>query len=363
MNDKQLKALLQMVNHASIIAWEGVASTVLSPRSRQYILNRNEEFLTLKHRHKVFQQFCKEHNYLAKKNPIIGWVTNDPEDIDKTCSLLLQISQLIPTKKGVEWAVAEVLAKVLAYRNLQPNQEIDIPLFWGKEKCGVRYRVDKRFNLWKEMRAFGLVPLEKGFPPFLLFRGTDFSLLSNSSRISIVSNFDPLGPGYSIYNHARKAIKSWLDKVCGRSESAVVMGYSLGGALASYALAQDSEYFSQTSPSYIFNHPGFSEEIYSQWIALKSDKRPLLRAFVSDGDVVSKYGFLFSDTYGIKHPQKIPPIQAHTKLLFLQNSIRMKMVDLEKENASRSRKHYSKLHKHTASVFYNIGLKFLFPNP
>jgi len=364
MKEDQINSILQMVNHASIVAWERVASTLLPPKSRQYILREDEDLLTFNHSNGGFEDFRTQYNYLSKKKPIIGWVTKSKADIDRTEKLLASVSQSIHSKQGVEWTVAEVLAKVLAYRELEKGMEIEIPMFHGKEKCSCHYRVDMRFNLWKQMTAFGLAPLEKGYPPILLFRGTDFSLLSNSSRISIISNFDPEGPGYSIYQHARSSIVAWLDTVCGKTEKAISLGFSLGGSMASYAIMKDPAYFSQTTSSYIFNHPGLCQKSYESWLSIDSKELPKITAFVSDGDVVSKYGLLFDTTYGIVQEESIPPIMAHTSLHFLQSGVKTKRVDLERENSSESRSVYSKLHKNTASLFFNVGLKWLFPaNP
>ncbi|MDN3505297.1 MAG: DUF2974 domain-containing protein [Rhabdochlamydiaceae bacterium] len=361
MKEDPLKSILQMVNHASIVAWEGVAASVLPPKSRKYILKESDPLLSFNHSTGIFEEFCNNYNYLSKKTPIIGWVTKSKEDIVKTEKLLKSVSDAIESKQGLQWSIAEILAKVLAYRELHKGMEIDIPMFYGKEKCSCLYTVDRRFNLWKQMTAFGLVPLEKGYPPILLFRGTDFSLLSNSSRISVISNFDPAGPGYSIYQHARPSIARWLDKVCGKSEQAISLGFSLGGSMAAFAMMKDPAYFSQTTPSYIFNHPGLCGQSYEKWQALTQNETPLMRAFVSDGDVVSKYGYLFDTTYGIVQEDSIAPIKAHTSLHFLQSGVKTKQVDLEKENSSESRSLYSKLHKNTASLFFNIGLKWLFP--
>ncbi|MDP2816648.1 MAG: DUF2974 domain-containing protein, partial [Rectinemataceae bacterium] len=251
--------------------------------------------------------------------------------------------------------------KVLAYRELKPKSIFYIPVMLTHTCERVPYRLDRVFNLWKNMRAFGLVPVESRFPPILLFRGTDFSLKSHSSHISIISNFDPAGPGFSIYLHARSSIKRWLDRVALR-EKPIVMGYSLGGALASYALLKDGEYFSQLESSYLFNHPGFSEEAFALWKGLDEKKKPRVHAFVSDGDVVSKYGYLFDKTYGVKHTRALKPIKAHTLLLFLQPRVKTKLIDLDKENRCASRQLYSKLHKNTTNIFFNIGLKLFLPS-
>ena len=356
MSEDSVKNILQMINHASIVAWEGIATTVLPPRSRRYQLDRKCDLHHFSHRDPYFRGFCSKHNYMSKKEPIIGWVTKEEADIEKGQSLLEEVNKKIKSKQAKEWATAEILAKIIAYRALQPKMELSIPVN-GKM---VPFVVDKVFDLWKEMRAFGLIPLEKGVAPIILFRGTDFSLLSNSSRISVVSNFDPAGPGFSIYMHARSKIKRWIDK---QGVQVRALGYSLGGSMVAYALLKDPQLFSQEESSYLFNHPGFAKKSYEMWEGISEEKRPLIHAFVSDGDVVSKYGKLFDNTYGIKHHKILPPIEAHTRLLFLQPSVRIKKVDLEKENGCKSRKRYSNLHKSTTGLFFNVGFRLFLPVP
>ncbi|MCF7806178.1 MAG: DUF2974 domain-containing protein [Simkaniaceae bacterium] len=358
MSDSNIKLILQMVNHASIVAWESLASSVLPVKSRRYRISKESKLFNFSNSSSFFKDFCEEHHYLAKNNPIIGWVTDSQQDIEKTQELFSEIYKRFRSKNALHYATAETLAKVLAYRNLKVKTTIDFPSLIAPKKQFSHYRVDRIFNLWKEMRAFGLICEDRSSPPILLFRGTDFSLLTNSSRISIVSNFDPAGPGFTIYKYARRSIKNWLTKTTEQYGKAISVGYSLGGALASYALLKDPDYFSQEHPSYLFNHPGLSSPCFEEWQA--SSLSPI-KAFVSDGDVVSKYGFLYGETYAIKHASSPAPIKAHTMLHFLQPRVRLNKIDLSKENEAPSRKIYSKLHKNTANVFFNVGLKLLFP--
>jgi hypothetical protein len=357
----QLQKIIQVANRLTIKTWEKVALVLLTNKSRHYALQKGPDSSDLHNNYAFFQDFCENHNYIAKKHPIIGWVTDNEEDILTTQLLLDEIFRNITCKTSFNWAVAETVCKVLAYRELKENDTFILPHYFGNSKTLVTYEVTKIFDLWKSMRAFGLTPKEKGIPPILLFRGTDFSLLSRSSRLSILSNFDPKGPGHTIYGHAREEIVSWLKKSSMGGIRPVVWGYSLGGALASFALLSDPDLFSQEYPSYLFNHPGFSQENFEKWSSISKGDLPKSLCFVTDGDIVSKFGLLFGKTLAIKSHKTQPPIQAHTDLQLIQSRVRIKPVDLTRENRSTSRRIYSALHKNTGHIFFNIGLQLFFP--
>ena len=361
MHKAHFQKILQTANRLTIKAWERLALILLTNKSRRYALARGETSSELHNNYAFFRDFCENHNYIAKKHPIIGWVTDNEEDIIAAQLLLDEISKNITCKKSFNWAIAEVACKVLAYRELKEKDTFILPHYFGHAKVETVYEVTRVFDLWKSMRAFGLIPKEKGFPPILLFRGTDFSLVTSSSRISILSNLDPKGPGHTIYDHAKDEISSWLKDSSKGGIRPVVWGYSLGGALASFAILSDPELFSQEHPSYIFNHPGFSKENFEKWHAIPKGDLPKSVCFVTDGDIVSKFGLLFGNTLAIKSYKTQPPIRAHTDLQLIQSTIKVRTVDLRKENASTSRRIYSALHKNTGHVFFNIGLKLFFP--
>ena len=78
----------------------------------------------------------------------------------------------------------------------------------------VQYEVDAVFDLWSKIRAFGLVNVSASCgAPILLFRGTDFSVLSEGGRASIISDLDPKGPGRTLFEKAEPELHKWLETI------------------------------------------------------------------------------------------------------------------------------------------------------
>lgn len=356
---RDLNDLISTASRTGLATWEAFAKQFLPLQSRRYELKRAPPII-YDHRALHFQQFYRKHHYLTKHYPLIGWVTPLHEDLVFVEKLFEELIKTISSQEALELATAEVLAKVLAYRELPPQSTIKIPQVINGVAKLTPFRIDKRFDLWQEMTSFGLISEEKGVSPILLFRGTDFSLTSKSSRISVISNFDPKGPGLAIYEHSRRVIKNWLDSICDK-EKPIAMGYSLGGALTAYAFLFDGPSFHQTRHSYIFNHPGLSEKMLERWNQTYPNPPKNLKIYISDGDVVSKYGFLFGETFCVKHKTVPAPILAHTLPLFFKGKTFVRVVNIEKENKSPSRKKYFKIHKYTSHLFFNLGFKLFFP--
>lgn len=366
MTKKDLKkATLKKVFDTNLIAWESLLSKILNFRSRSYCLKESKKIKTIQNRCRAFSQFELKYGYLAKEEMLVGRFTKDPSDVNKVKELILSVFKYVKDPVICDLTIAEILTKVLAYRELEKNQEIELPVNINGNISLETYKIDKVFNLWNSMRAFGLISKNGKQSPILIFRGTDFNLASIDGRTSIISNFDPDGPGKSVYAHARPSIQKWLKKVCSEDVKARAMGYSLGGALASYALITDPEFFSQkiSESSYLFHHPGVSEHLFEQWEKIPKEKRPSVEGFVAQGDFVSKYGKLFNHTYEMKpKDEHLAPIESHTSLFFLKHFCNLAEIDVSEENKSTSRKSYSKFHETTSNLFYNAGIKFLLPN-
>ncbi|MCI5053162.1 MAG: hypothetical protein MRY21_08530 [Simkaniaceae bacterium] len=343
-------------------AWEEVLTRVLSHRSRTYEVKKTEDLRHLQNSCTAFEHFDYHYGFLSKEEALVGRFTKSQDDIAKVADLLHDIYENVEDPKLCELTVAEVLTKVLAYRNLLAGTEIDIPTRVGSKIEMRTFKVDKVFDLWHQMKAFGLRPVDRDEAPLLLFRGTDFTLTSDESRASVACNFDPSGPGRTIYLGAREAIRAWLKRATQNQSKARAYGYSLGGAFAAYALIDDHQFFSKkvNQTSYLFNHPGVDEKLQHKWENL-SDK-PLFEAYVSKGDPVSKYGILVGDTYQLSIEERLAPIRSHVTLFFTQPEFSIAPVDLNEENSSQSRHTYTKLHAKTSNLFYKVALKHFFPH-
>ncbi len=339
--------------------WEIFLSWLFKYDSRCYALK--EKTLVYENLSKDLSHFGQTYREKMASKRIICRVTPRFEDIDRTSEVLKMIYETVENPQICEWAACEVLAKVMAYRNLKIGHTISLPIM-GSHGCMEMaiFVVDRVFNLWNKIKAFGFTRAGLGEgAPILLFRGTDFSFMTEGGRASIISDLDPKGSGYSIFEKGQKPLHDWLKK---EGRPGRVIGHSLGGIVASYILIQESELISQNPHecSYAFNFPGVSKKLAQDWTTLKT--RPNFQGFVCRGDLVSKLGNLFGNVYEVSLEIPLSPIRAHELLLFAEPRGYLHEVDLVKENSSSSRHYYSKLQKQTSSVIYEFGLKFLFPD-
>lgn len=343
-------------------AWEQLIGVMLPPNARVFQVQNPGKMLC--HESKPLMMFSKDYGYFAVKKPLVGKVTKSKEDTEFVLSALKHAYEVFYDPEVTELAVAEILTKVFAYRTFEEGLELQIPSLDGKNKLHlVDYRVDKIFDLWKNIPAFGLLPISSTLAsPILLFRGTQFSPFIKSGRGSIIADLDPRGPGRTLFEYAKPKLKLWLDQTT-KVNKARVMGYSLGGALAAYMLIDSPDFFSldPNNSSYLFHLPGIGIDLFEKWQAMPQESRPAFKAFICEGDLVSKIGHLFGSTSQLKLSKPLPPISAHTTLLFSQRCFHIHSVDIPKENNSFYRRHYTIIHKSTSELFYKMGLKKAFP--
>ena len=294
---------------------------------------------------------------------IICRVTYEPKDLDITRNLFQDVYENVSNPLTCELITAEIICKILAYRDLKKKDVISIPTLSAEGMIEIEpYVVDKVFDLWNKVNAFGLRC--DNAAPILIFRGTDLSLTTEGGRASLISDLDPEGPGKTLFDYAKSNIQEWLRSMCEGGRKARLLGHSLGGVFVTYALLDDGEFVSKEphEVSYAFNFPGVSEELCERWALIAKDKRPNFTGFISRGDVISKFGYLFGDIYELSINNRLSPILAHELLHFAQPHCYIQKVDIEKENLSESRKNYTKIQKHASSMIYSMGLKHLFPH-
>ncbi len=316
---------------------------------------------------------CKELVYFSKSfgrfsssKTLIGKVTDSEEDFQMVANLIKCACKNYHKAEFLDLTCSEILAKVMAYRNLRINDRFEYPFIddSGRVKL-TTYFVDKVFDQWNKHVAFGLLPDNENAAPILLFRGTDFTIFSQGGRASILSDLDPDGPGKKLFLNSKSVIRKWLQKHSGRLEKPRVIGYSLGGCLAAYTAYFENDLLNQKTnfSSIAFNLPGVENDLLNQWDKLTDETRPAFKSFITRGDVVSKFGSLFGDVYEVSLERPLSPVLAHEHLIFSQPIIYVVKIDTEKENLSPSRSYYSKIQRQSTSLAYRFGLKLLLPNP
>jgi len=273
-----------------------------------------------------FQSFIAQHGYHSGYHPLIGIVTESQEDVVNVLELLTRIQMNIQNPQLANLMTEEVLTKVLAYRNLQVGQKVPIPFVTPSSQIKLAlYQVNHRFDLAAGMPAFGLVPTSKEAPPILLFRGTDFSLKGSAS---VLADLDISGPGLTVFHSAQEEIHNWLYDVSQIYGKARIMGYSLGGSFVEYTCIYEYDLVSQDFPSIAFNEPGITEDLIERWKNLSHEKRPPLKGYITEGDLVSTVGKLIGDVYELSLDHLLEPLLAHVTVMSLQQRLYTYQLDV-----------------------------------
>lgn len=269
-----------------------------------------------------FVYFSKKHSFFSSQ-PLVGKVKRDEIGIPLVQEILKEVHQEIQNPKQRMICTAEILTKVLAYRDLQEKMQIQIPITDQFDKNYlVTFEVNKVFEMWNKMPAFGLLPLDhqKRAYPILLFRGTDFSLTSKRSIASLISDLDIAGPGFHIFCDARKEIHEWLYNCKKVGNKARVMGFSLGGAFTSYTLILEHRLVanSHEQPSISFNSPGVMRRMFRKWSKMTNEKKVSYFVFITKNDLIPRYGSHIGHRYEISTSRILLPIHAHVTLMTAQ---------------------------------------------
>jgi hypothetical protein len=266
-------------------------------------------------------------------------VTSEEKDICIACEMLKVVHEKVRSPLPRRIAVGEVLTKVLAYRDMKRGQEIPIPVLNAEgHPILATYEVDAVFDIWHGMPAFGLKPKShKNDVPILLFRGTDFSLISERGWASVISDLELTDPGLKTFFHGQQKIHEWLEKAARDGVKASVMGFSLGGSLASYTFIYENSLINDQPHhfSISFNQPGVSGKILDDWMRFSEDKKSNLILYVNRGDIISKAGKLFGQVTELSIKQVLEPIASHTLIVSFQPEYQLNIVNVNEENQFR----------------------------
>lgn len=280
------------------------------------------------------QSFEENYGYFAWRHPVVAKVTTTKEDLEIINCLLRTLYNQGKNRDYLQIAIAEVVTKALAYHDLKIGQMVMIPIEVKGRLSLERFVVERIFNLWKGMPAFGLVPENNSIDSILLYRGTDFSLDSQRGWASLMSDLDIAGPGFSAFQRSQKEISYWLRSIKSQGKPARVMGFSLGGALAIYTFIYENQWLSDRG-SFSVCAPGVKEKVISDGELILLERRTGLTSFVNMGDVVSKVGKLFGNVYVLSTNKTYKPLQAHTMLMSCEPFFSKAKVDVKEENKSR----------------------------
>ncbi|NDD57843.1 MAG: hypothetical protein EBZ47_01125 [Chlamydiae bacterium] len=305
-------------------------------KDRSYHLDKKQKGFQYVNQTIEMLEFNKAYSFFSKKRPVISIVSSNPEDIQITSELFNKMIHHSKNEEFLENATAEILCKVLAYRDLKKGDIISIPAVLSPgNRAMVAYEVDEIFFLGAGMPAFGLASKDARASSILLFRGTDLSLESKQSWASVLSDLDIQGPGLSAFLKSRDHIRSWLssqEKDHGIKPR--VMGFSLGGVLSCYTMIHESDLISDHG-NFAFNPPGVSAAMYKLWENLQENKKQAFKVFATHGDLVPKIGRMIGEAYELSLDFSLRPIDAHVRLIFCQANVYQFIIDIDKENQAR----------------------------
>jgi hypothetical protein len=257
------------------------------------------------------QKFANEHGYFSQA-PLLSLVSSSKEDLIFVQEALENAIEA--EGSWLDFCVTEVLCKALAYRDIVLNHEIRVPVRNLQNQILLEtFVLDRVFNLWQQMPAFGWIPKNPHISSLLIFRGTDFSPTTRRGLASLFSDLDVSGPGFRVFRKAKLQIQEWLTQVHQRTKAARVMGCSLGGALAGHTFIEYYDLLSK-EPSIAFHPPGIFTQAKKSWNQLEKEIKQRFITYVAQGDFVSKVGSLIGNRYILSIDAKLKPLVAHTLL-------------------------------------------------
>jgi len=279
--------------------------------------------------------FEKQYGWFTSKRPLISCVTEENDDVKLVENLLknVQCHEMPYLQKFI--TIHEIITKVLAYRTMSTGQIIEIPIETNRHAFTLeKYKVDKVFDLWNGMPAYGLLPVNahENNTSILLYRGTDASLKRKGSWSSLISDMDMQGPGYTVYMKARDELTEWLKKCNQQNMPARVMGFSLGANLVYYTVLYDHELLAKDPmhASIAFNPPGITKKSFEIWKSQDTNEQPIVVGVVTKNDLVSLVGFLIGELYEVSTKEKRQSLHAHVELISARPAFSLTPYDLYK---------------------------------
>lgn len=289
--------------------------------------------------------------------------------IEETCAVLEQMHEYVHALSHVSIdpsirdttiqrvAMAEILAKVLAYRKLSNGDEIPIAYHIGDDVHGVAtYTVDKLY-LDNGHYAYGLHATDadgQPLPPFVIFRGTVPYPSAEGALETLLADLSPEGIGWRVFSSGRQVLTSWLQEHTTADRKAIVIGHSLAGALATYTTVHLNDLVHKT---YCFGRPGINKQTAEAWRALED--RPKLRVFNDAWDVIPYFGGrVIGDVFIVKSDEALGslswPLQAHNRLIFNTPGWELHRINTDEENESWRRTTLAQVQRRVCRVVYPV---------
>lgn len=277
--------------------------------------------------HDELIDFDRDHGYFSP-DPVVSIVTSLSRDNYNTRRLLDIIDRKVKHPVHRQIATAEALTKVVAYRDLKEGEQLTIPSVTSQgEPIRIDYRLEKVFDLFWGMPAFGFVPVLGEAPALLIYRGSLFDITQKRGVASILSDLDPTGAGHATYLQARSTIRPWLEEMGDKGHKTRVMGFSLGGALAGYTTLYDGDLLSKEpyAVSFGFNSPGMTRSKKSAFENLPEEVKGQYFTVINETDIVSKVANLYGTVLSYTPVDGFGQFRSHLLLMMSQPTTRLQI--------------------------------------
>lgn len=318
----------------------------------------------------AFREFFKSKE-LSSTSWDVTKLRFDRENILDVQNVLRAIYEHVDDLVMMQAMVAQIVAKVLVNKNsafVEEGLEIQIPTVnFAGEKELVTYIVDKKFNLWNGIPAYGLIDKNGSAAPLLVFRATNTVLEEKDTLPTMVSNLHPKGPAWKLFSNSEQKVVAWLEKHTLDNEDfgtnkARMLGYSQGGILGAYFLTYHPHLFSKLpeSASIILDAPGVSYEVAADWE--KIEEKPHVVAYVNRGDLIPKVGDAFiGRAFEVRIAQNLKGFKSHQALSFFAPQWKVVEIAHHQEKKSASRSILSGLRKVIGKTIYFPAKHLLLP--
>lgn len=326
-NNKNRSIIMEKNRADDIKDLDGFLNYAIDRTHRYYLPKYPIKLETYESQVFALKNFEVKHQYFSEFRPLVGVVTDNPDDLDSVKDLLLHVHKNVLDPKQRQITTYEIMTKIIAYRNLQIGQNIPLPILGAFNKPKLKmYTVDQIFDLDDGMPAFVLLPKGRSkLPPILLFRGTN---IKNSA--SVMADLDLDGPGHSIFLKNREKLRAWAVNVGKKYAKPRVMGYSLGGSFTQYMCLYENAVINSDPKHYhiVFNQPGVSQDLVDKWYQMSKKNKPTLIGYINEGDLVSTVGQLIGDVNELSLDTLLDPIAAHVTFMTAQSFLYSYKLDL-----------------------------------
>lgn len=236
------------------------------------------------------------------------------DDLAHTLDLMASIADASEERWPLEvkaFMLHHLLSHVIAYRQSDyffkhPERSIPLPVRVHEEVKIKNCQFDREINLFGGVMVKVFIPRDGHGSATYAFCGTTPWLCADGAGITLLDDFNPIGPGEGLRIAARKRLVNHLKQHLRQlDEPAIAVGHSLGAVLAIY-LAVDLPHFVRHAVG--FNPTRPSHNVAGQWASLQHLlDRALSAGAVTPHELLEEWRRIRQTHHG-EHLPKLPQI-------------------------------------------------------